>query len=334
MKKVFIIAEAGVNHNGSLRTALRMIDVAKKAGADAVKFQTFIPELVMSANAPKAPYQKRTTGAATSQIDMVRTLRLSFPAHHALRAHCRKRKITFLSTPFDLVSLAFLASLRLAVIKIPSGEITNLPLLKAAGRLRKRIILSTGMATIAEINAACAVLVGAGTPRRLITALQCTTAYPAPPEEANLRAMVTIRDRCRVAVGYSDHTLGTEAAVAAVALGATVIEKHFTLDKRMNGPDHAASAEPEELAALIRAVRTTEKMLGSYRKGPTRTEIENMTVARKSIVAARPIKKGERFDLTAITVKRPGNGISPMRWDRVIGKKAPRAFRKDELISL
>lgn len=332
--RIFIIAEAGVNHNGDLATAKRMVEVAVRAGADAVKFQTFKADRVASASAPKAGYQRRTTDAVESQLDMIRRLELAPAAHRTLLGHCRRTGILFLSTAFDLGSIDLLAALGVGTFKIPSGELTNLPYLRKIGALGKKIILSTGMADLGEIEAALAALTRAGTPKRRITLLHCTTEYPAPPAEVNLRAMLTLKAAFGTAVGYSDHTRGIAIPIAAAALGATVIEKHFTLDRTMEGPDHKASLEPPELSAMIRAVRTVERALGDGAKRPSPSELRNREAARKSIVASRAIKKGERFSARNITAKRPGTGISPMRWDEVVGLRARRGFAKDEPIAL
>jgi N,N'-diacetyllegionaminate synthase len=333
MNNTFIIAEAGVNHNGSLEMALRLIDAACVAGADAVKFQTFKAEKVIAINAPKAGYQKDTTGSDESQLEMVRKLELDEAAHTRLHHYCQDKDIRFLSTPFDLESIDLLTRLGLEIFKIPSGEITNLPYLRKLGALKKRLILSTGMADLSEIKDALDVLVDAGSRMEDITVLHCNTEYPTPFEDVNLRAMLTIRSAFPgISVGYSDHTLGIEAPIAAVAMGATVIEKHFTLDRNLPGPDHRASLEPDELAAMISAIRNIEKALGTGIKKPSPSESRNIPVARKSIVAAAPIKKGETFTEMNITVKRPGTGITPMRWDEIIGRKAAKPYRKDELI--
>lgn len=333
-RRIFIIAEAGVNHNGDLATAKKMIAAAAGAGADAVKFQTFTAEHVASAFAPKAGYQERTTGAGESQLAMIQRLELDKKAHRTLLDYCRGKGVLFLSTPFDLGSIDLLADLGMATFKVPSGEITNLPYLRKVGALKKNIILSTGMADLGEIEAALDVLTGAGTKRERITLLHCTTEYPAPFGEVNLRAMLTLRAAFGTAVGYSDHTRGIEIPVAAAALGATVIEKHFTLDRTMEGPDHKASLEPPELSAMIQAVRNVERALGDGIKRPAPSERKNREAARKSVVAAKAIKKGERFSARNIAAKRPGSGISPMRWDEVIGARARRDFAKDELIEL
>ena len=333
MNNTFIIAEAGVNHNGSLEMALRLIDAACAAGADAVKFQTFKADKIIAVNAPKADYQKDATGSDESQLEMVRKLELDEAAHTRLHHYCQDKDIRFLSTPFDLESIDLLTRLGLEIFKIPSGEITNLPYLRKLGALKKRLILSTGMADLSEIKDALDVLVDAGSRMEDITVLHCNTEYPTPFEDVNLRAMLTIRSAFPgVSVGYSDHTLGIEAPIAAVAMGATVIEKHFTLDRNLPGPDHRASLEPDELAAMISAIRNIEKALGTGIKKPSPSESRNIPVARKSIVAAAPIKKGETFTEMNITVKRPGTGITPMRWDEIIGRKAAKPYRKDELI--
>lgn len=329
-----VIAEAGVNHGGRLDTALLLVDAAAAAGADAVKFQTFKADRLVTRDAAKAGYQAVATGQTESQHAMLQRLELTAPMHHALIERCAARNIRFLSTGFDLESLNLLAELGQDVFKIPSGEITNLPYLRHLGRFGKDVLLSTGMATLAEIEAALNVLATAGTPRSRVTVLQCTTDYPAPIDEVNLRAMQTIRERLGVAVGYSDHTLGIEISLAAVAMGATVIEKHFTLDRTSEGPDHQSSLEPAELAAMVRGIRLIERAMGDGIKRPGPAEAKNLVVVRKSLVAARAIRAGEVFDASNVTVKRPGSGLSPMRWDDVIGRQAPRAFAEDELIEL
>jgi N,N'-diacetyllegionaminate synthase len=322
-KRTFIIAEAGVNHNGSLELAMKLIDVASEAGADAIKFQTFKAEKVISRYAQKAEYQKRSTDASESQLDMVRKLELDEAAHEELFSYCRSKDIIFLSTPFDLDSIDLLNKLGLEIFKIPSGEITNLPYLRKMGALKKEIILSTGMAYLGEIEDALDVLIKAGTVRENITVLHCNTEYPTPMEDVNLRAVLTIRAAFPgVQVGYSDHTLGIEVPIAAVAMGASIIEKHFTIDKNMEGPDHRASLEPDELKAMVRSIRNIEKALGSGIKKPSPSELKNKPIARKSIVAVRDIKEGEEFTEENLTVKRPGTGISPMRWDEVIWQVA------------
>lgn len=330
MNRTFIIAESGVNHNGDVGIAKEMVDVAAKAGADAVKFQTFKAEKMISKFAPKAEYQRKTTDENESQFEMVKKLELDQCAHKELIAYCRQKGIIFLSTPFDLESIDLLNELGLKILKIPSGEITNLPYLRKIGSLKKKLILSTGMADLQEIGNALKILTGAGTPKENITVLHCNTEYPTPMEDVNLRAMLTIRDTFDVKVGYSDHTLGIEVPIAAVALGASVIEKHFTLDANMKGPDHKASLEPAGLRTMVEAIRNIEKMLGDGVKKPSPSELKNRPIARKSIVAARDITKGEIFTEENIAVKRPGIGISPMEWDKILGEVAERDFKEDE----
>lgn len=331
---VIIIAEAGVNHNGDIEMARRMVYAAKEAGADYVKFQTAVPELVISTFAPKAEYQKTTTGEAESQLEMCKAIHLPLSHYAGLKALCDEVGIGFMSTPFDLVSIDCLAPLGMDYWKIPSGEITNLPYLMKIGARNEKIILSTGMATLGEVDTAIQVLEKAGTPRNKIYVLHCTTQYPAPLDSVNLRAMDSLATLGCAGVGYSDHTEGIEVSVAAAARGARVIEKHFTLDRNLPGPDHKASLEPDELAALVAAVRRVETALGSDAKIAVSAERPNIAVARKSIVASRAIAAGEVFCEKNITVKRPGNGISPMQWFDVLGKKAPRSFSPDELIEL
>jgi N,N'-diacetyllegionaminate synthase len=331
---VLVIAEAGVNHNGDLATALRLVDAAADAGADVVKFQTFNADRLVTRTARKAAYQEQTTGSDESQHDMLSRLELDEAMHRTIADRCEVRGIEFASTAFDCESVDLLAELGVRRFKIPSGEITNLPYLRHVARYGRPIILSTGMSSLAEIDDALAVLEQAGTARRLITALHCTTAYPAPPEDVNLRAMLTIRDRCGVAVGYSDHTTGIEVSMAAVALGAEVVEKHLTLDREMAGPDHLASLVPGEFNALVKGIRTIELSLGTAAKGLASSEIANRDVARRSLVARRAIQAGEVFSEHNLTAKRPGTGISPMRYDDVIGRTASRSFEADELIEL
>lgn len=333
--RCFIIAEAGVNHNGSLDLALQMVDVALAAGADAVKFQTFKAETILTANAPKADYQKETTGSNESQLDMIRRLELNEEVHERLYAHCQRKGIAFLSSPFDLESINLLNRLGMQSFKIPSGEIINLPYLRRVGELRKKLIMSTGMADLGEIEDALLILMKAGTAPEHITALHCNTEYPTPFEDVNLNAMLTIKAAFPgIQVGYSDHTPGIEVPIAAVALGARVIEKHFTMDRNMKGPDHRASLEPDELKSMVTAIRNIEKAMGNGIKKPSPSELKNKPIVRKSIVAARPIMKGEVFTEENLTVKRPGTGISPMRWDEVIGRNASRDFKKDEIVLL
>jgi len=330
--KALIIAEAGVNHNGDLDLARQLIDVAADAGADMVKFQTFTADSMVTAHAGKADYQNRTTNASESQHAMLRRLELSRDMHETLIAHCKSRGIQFFSTGFDQASVDMLAELGLDRFKIPSGEITNLPYLRHVGRYGKSVILSTGMATLDEVEAALEALEQAGTPRKRITVLQCNTEYPTPMADVNLSAMLTIRNAFDVAVGYSDHTLGIEVPIAAVAMGATVIEKHFTLDRNQTGPDHKASLEPDELKAMVVAIRNIEQAMGEGVKRPSASEEKNKPIARKSLVAACPICAGDVFTVENITVKRPGTGISPMRWDEILGQVAQRNYEEDDLI--
>ena len=332
--RTLIIAEAGVNHNGDLALARQLIDVAAVAGADLVKFQTFTADRLATRAAQKADYQNRTTTSTESQHEMLSRLELTDAMHHELIAHCATRKIGFFSTGFDIESVDLLVRHGQNHFKIPSGEITNLPYLRHIGRLGKSVILSTGMANLGEIEAAIDALEAAGTPRAMLTVLHCTTEYPTPMAEVNLRAMLSIHAAFGVAVGYSDHTQGIEVAIAAVAMGATVIEKHFTLDRNLPGPDHKASLEPAELNALVAAIRNIEVALGDGIKRLTTSEARNRPVVRKSLVASRAIKSGALFTAENITAKRPATGISPMRWDEVIGKTALRDFGPDELIVL
>jgi len=333
--KTFIIAEAGVNHNGSLDTALKMVDAAVASGADAVKFQTFKAEKMIAFGAPKATYQQETTGANESQLEMVKKLELDETAHIRLYQHCQQKGIQFLSSPFDLESIDLLVRLGIKIFKIPSGEITNLPYLRKLGGLKKELIMATGMADMGEIENALVVLMQSGTAPEAIMVLHCNTEYPTPFEDVNLRAMVTIKAAFPgIQVGYSDHTPGIEVPIAAVALGARVIEKHFTLDRNMEGPDHKASLEPGELKSMVTAIRNIEKAMGNGIKKPSPSELKNKPIARKSIVAVRNIGKGETFIQENLGVKRPGTGISPMQWDEVVGKKALRNFNKDEIICL
>jgi len=331
-QRTLIIAEAGVNHNGDLDLARQLVDIAADAGADLVKFQTFRADSLATTTAAKAGYQKLTTGATESQHAMLKRLELSEAAHRALQAHCQMRGIGFLSTGFDIDSVDMLVGLGQRLFKIPSGEITNLPYLRHIGGLGGEVILSTGMATLSEIEAALFFLEKAGTPRERVTVLHCTTEYPAAPQDVNLRAMRSIRDAFGVRVGYSDHTQGIEISMAAVALGATIIEKHFTVDRHLPGPDHSASLEAGELVAMVRGIRHVEAALGDGVKRPTAAEMRNRAVARKSIVASRPVAAGEIFSNENLTAKRPGTGLSPMRWDEVVGRRAVRAYAADEAI--
>lgn len=332
MTNIFIIAEAGVNHNGSLEIAKKLIDIAKESGADAVKFQTFKAENLVSKNAEKADYQKRTTDQTESQFAMLKKLELDLNAHKELIAYCKSKNILFLSTPFDHGSIELLNHLGLEIFKIPSGEITNLPYLRHIGKLNKKVILSTGMANLSEVESALEVLTKSGTKKENITVLHATTEYPCPMAEVNLLSMQTLAKAFKIDVGYSDHTNGIEVTIAAVALGAKVIEKHFTLDKNTEGPDHKASLEPDELNAMVKAIRNIEKALGDGIKRPSMSELKNMVVARKSIIASRNIKKGEVFSESNITIKRPGNGRSPMRWDEIVGSVAQKDYGEDDLI--
>ena len=336
-ERVLVIAEAGVNHNGDLDLARQLIDVAAEAGADAVKFQSFKAHNLVGRSAPKAAYQRAATGAGESQLAMLQRLELSEPTHRQLMEHCQRREIRFLSTPFDADSLALLDRLGLDTFKVASGEVTSLPLLRAIGELcsqGKQVILSTGMCTLAEIESALVVLERAGTPRARVTVRHANTEYPTPMSDVNLRAMSTIARELGVKVGYSDHTLGIEVPIAAVALGAVVIEKHFTLDRSMSGPDHQASLEPDELRAMVSTIRNIEAAMGTGIKAPSPSESRNLAVARKSIVARTTIRQGETFSEANLTIKRPGTGISPMRWDELIGRQAPHDYQEDELIWL
>ncbi|MCW8310906.1 N-acetylneuraminate synthase [Sphingobacterium sp. InxBP1] len=334
MERTLIIAEAGVNHNGDINNALKLIDVAVEAGVDYVKFQTFKAEKLVSKEAKKADYQMNNTADGNdSQFDMLKKLELSHASHSQLINYCKTKKVNFFSTAFDLESLEYLKEIGLELVKIPSGEITNLPYLRKAAQLFSKVILSTGMSTMEDIAAAVNVFRKEGVSD--ITILHCNTEYPTPMEDVNLKAMLAIKEQFQTSVGYSDHTLGIEVPIAAVALGATVIEKHFTLDKTMSGPDHAASLEPLELRTMVKAIRNIEvAMKGDGVKRPSPSELKNIAVARKSIVAARSIKKDELLSADNLTVKRPGNGISPMCWDEVIGKPAIRDFEVDELIEI
>ncbi|ELB7667572.1 N-acetylneuraminate synthase [Campylobacter upsaliensis] len=331
MKKVLIIAEAGVNHNGDINLAKKLIEQAAKAGADVVKFQTFKANSCVSVSAKKAKYQLETTAKEESQLEMIKKLELSYESHFELMKHCKKHGIAFLSTPFDLESVEFLRGLDLPYFKIPSGEITNLPYLKAVAKCKKRVLLSTGMANLGEIEAALTILRKNGT--RNITLLHCNTEYPTPFEDVNLNALKTLKEAFKLEVGYSDHTEGIVASLGAVALGAVVIEKHFTLDKTMEGPDHRASLEFEELKALCKGIRELEKALGSGIKKASKSEANNKIIARKSLVAKREIQKGEKFSEQNLTTKRPGSGISAMRYEEYLGKRALKTYKKDELIN-
>ena len=332
MNKVFVIAEAGVNHNGSIEIAKKLIDVAVSAGADAVKFQTFKAESLVSKTAQKAEYQKQTSDIEQSQFEMLKKLELDVDTHKELIAYCEDKNIMFLSTPFDHDSIDLLNELGLQLFKIPSGEITNLPYLRKIGSLNKQVILSTGMANLGEIEDALDVLILSGTSKEKITVLHANTEYPTPMEDVNLKAMQTIANAFRINVGYSDHTFGIEVDIAAVAMGAKVIEKHFTLDCTMEGPDHKASLEPNELKAMVRTIRNIEKALGNGIKKPSNSESKNIAIARKSIVAKIEIKVGDYFSEQNLAIKRPGKGVSPMRWDEIIGTISRKNYNADDLI--
>ena len=329
---VFVIAEAGVNHNGSIKLAKELITAAAESGADAVKFQTFKTENLVSKTAQKAEYQKKTTDALESQFDMIKKLELNMETHKELIDYCQEKDIMFLSTPFDHGSIDMLNNLELQIFKIPSGEITNLPYLRHIGSLARKVILSTGMSTLQEVDDALTILTGVGMKSENITVLHANTMYPTPFEDVNLKAMMTIQQECGIAVGYSDHTLGIEVDIAAVAMGASIIEKHFTLDKNMDGPDHKSSLEPEELKAMVSAIRNIEKAMGDSEKKPSPSESVNINIARKSIVASQNIEKGETLTEENITTKRPGSGISPIKWDSVIGSTATKSYNRDDLI--
>lgn len=332
MNRVFIIAEAGVNHNGSMEIARKLVDEAVLAGADAVKFQTFKAENLVCKNAGKAEYQMETTDQEETQFDMLKKLELTPDMHEQLIEYCSQKNIMFLSTPFDVESLRYLVQCGVSLIKIPSGEVTNYPYLREVGKTGKKVILSTGMSTLQEVRDAVKVLKDNGS--REITVLHCNTEYPTPYADVNLKAMLTLRDELGINVGYSDHTQGIAVPIAAAALGATVIEKHFTLDRNMEGPDHKASLEPHELQAMVKAIKNIESALGDGKKEPSESERKNIGIARKSIVARCDISRGELFTEENLTTKRPGTGVSPMHWNEIIGQKARRSFYKDELIEI
>lgn len=329
---VYVIAEAGVNHNGDIGIAKQLVDKAKEAGADCIKFQTFIAENIVSKQAGKAEYQKKETGAEETQYEMLKKLELSFKEFAELRCYCDQMGIDFLSTPFDIESIEYLKAFNMKFWKIPSGEITNLPYLIRIAELKGKVILSTGMSDMEEVRAAVAVLEEYGA--QDIIVLHCTTEYPTPYTEVNLKAMVTMKNKLNIRVGYSDHTRGNEVSIAAVAMGAEVIEKHFTLDRDMRGPDHKASLEPGELKTLVKSIRNIESSLGDGKKGVMQCEKSNKEIVRKSIVAYKRIKKNEKFSDDNLTTKRPGNGISPMRWFDIIGKKSDRDYEEDEMIKI
>lgn len=332
MSRVFVIAEAGVNHNGNIEIAKKLVDTAVISGADAVKFQTFKAENLVCRNARKANYQMGTTDREESQFDMLKKLELTPEMHEQLIDYCRKKGIMFLSTPFDIDSLHYLIRCGIGIIKIPSGEVTNYPFLREIGKTGKKVIISSGMSTLDEVRDAVKVLIDHGS--GAVTVLHCNTEYPTPYVDVNLQAMLTLKEELRVDVGYSDHTPGIEVPIAAVALGASVIEKHFTLNKSMEGPDHKASLEPAELQAMISAIRNIESALGNGRKEPTKSEKKNIAIVRKSIVAKCDIETGEVFTEDNLTTKRPGTGISPMQWSQVVGQRAKRKFNSDELIEV
>jgi N,N'-diacetyllegionaminate synthase len=330
--KVFIIAEAGVNHNGDMRLARELVHAAADAKVDAVKFQTFRAESLVRRDAAKAQYQVERTGNSEGQYEMLKRLELSWESHHELKALAEKRGIEFMSTPFDTECADFLAKLGVKRFKIPSGEITNYPYLRHVARLKIPVIFSTGMSDMTDIESCLNTFLANGLSREQVSVLHCNTEYPTPPEDVNLRAMLAMKERFQLTVGYSDHTAGTEVSVAAVAMGARIIEKHFTMDKNLPGPDHLASLEPAELVFMAQSIRNISLALGNSLKGLSRSEAKNRHAARKSIVAAKQIKKGELFTEDNLTTKRPGSGISPMRWTEIIGKTAPRDFTSDEMI--
>jgi len=336
MSKVLIIAEAGVNHNGNLDNAFKLIDAAVDAGVDYVKFQTFKSENLVSKSAKKADYQIQNTGNSTdSQYEMLKKLELTHENHELLIDYCKQKNIHFFSTAFDLESLSFLKEIGLDIVKIPSGEITNLPYLRKAAQLFNKVILSTGMCTMEDIEAAINVFLAENISKDNITILHCNTEYPTPMNDVNLKAMLSIQQKFGTDIGYSDHTLGIEVPVAAVALGASVIEKHFTLDNTMDGPDHAASLEPLQLKEMVKAIRNIELAIsGDGLKRPSTSEIKNIDIVRKSIVASKNILEGEVFTAENITIKRPGTGLSPMLWDSLIGMKSNKAYLTDENIEL
>ena len=331
-QSTIIIAEAGGNHNGSIELATKLIDVAAQAGADFVKFQTFKAETLVTRTADKAEYQKEITDTDESQFEMIKKLELDRKTHEELIDHCKQIDIQFLSTAFDHDSIDLLDQLNMPLFKIPSGEITNLPYLRHIGKMGKPIIMSTGMSTLDEVHNALNILIESGADKEQITILHCNTEYPTPMKDVNLKAMLTIKDELGVNIGYSDHTLGIEVPIAAVAIGATVIEKHFTLDRNLPGPDHAASLEPHELKEMVSAIRNIEKAIGNGMKKPSPSEIKNIPIVRKSIVAKKSIKKYEKFSEENLTAKRPGTGISPMEWNKYVGKLSDKEYQVDELI--
>ena len=331
-KKIFIIAEAGVNHNGSLKKLLRLINAAKKAGADAIKFQTFKAENIVTTHASKAEYQKNLTSKKETQFQMLKKLELTHKMHLACLAECKKKKIIFISSAFDIESLLYLKKFRLNYFKVPSGEITNFPYLEVLGKLKKKIILSTGMSNINEIDKAIKTLAKHGTNKKNITLMQCTSAYPAPYEEINLNTIKTLRNKFKLNIGFSDHSLGVQAGIAAAALGATIIEKHLTLNKNLKGPDHKASLDPKEFRFLVHSIRVVEKASGNKIKKITQSEKKNISIVRKSIVAIKNIRKEDKFSKLNISCKRPGTGISPIFFSKFLGKKSNRNYKKDDFI--
>lgn len=331
---ITIIAEAGVNHNGNIKLAYKLVDMAKRCGAHFIKFQTSIPSMHISKHALKAKYQIKNTGNKQNQLEMSKKISLSYSEFKKISNYCKKKKINFLSTAFDLQSIDFLKSLRMKFFKIPSGEITNLPYLLKIGKLKKKIIISTGMSNLKEISQALKILMKGGTKKSNITVMQCNTEYPTPLKDANLKAMLTIKNKFKVNVGYSDHTLGVDASIWAAAMGAKIIEKHITLDRSFEGPDHKASIEERDLKLLVDKVKLLEIAFGNGKKEPTKSEKKNIVIARNSLVAKCEIKKGQRFSKTNITAKRPGNGISPMKINKVLGKIARKNYEEDELIKI
>jgi len=331
-KKTFIIAEVGVNHNGSQKKALRLINVAANAGADAIKFQTFKAENIVTTHASKAEYQNNLTSKKETQFQMLKKLELTHKMHLACLAECKKKKIIFISSAFDIESLLYLKKFKLNYFKVPSGEITNFPYLEVLGKLKKKIILSTGMSNINEIDKAIKILVKHGTKKKNITLMQCTSAYPALYEEINLNTIQTLRNKFKLNIGFSDHSLGVQAGIAAAALGATIIEKHLTLDKNLKGPDHKASLDPKDFRFLVHSIRVVEKALGNKIKKITQSEKKNISIVRKSIVALKNIRKEDKFSILNISCKRPGTGISPIFFSKFLGKKSNRNYKKDDFI--
>ena len=334
MKKTIIIAEAGPNHNGKLKLAFKLVDLAKRAGADFIKFQTSIPEDHIAINAKKANYQLKNTGNNSSQLKMAKEMTLSFKQFEKLKKYCDKKKIKFLSTAFGFRAINFLTRFKMEYNKVPSGEINNLVYLKKIGKLKKKVILSTGMSNLEEVATAIKVLTSSGTKKKNITVLQCNTEYPTPLKDVNMKAMITIKKIFKVNIGYSDHTSGIDAAIVAATLGAKIIEKHITINKNLPGPDHKASITENELKKLITQIRKVEIILGSDKKKPTQSEKKNIKIARNSIIANFEIKRGEKFNKKNLTIKRPGTGISPMEYYKILGRKAVKNFKKDELIKL